>query len=66
LSAFFARSRGYGLERSGKRESEVRIALSALAALMVVVAVALLAKSAKAYGGEEPALQMRPTAIQVR
>jgi hypothetical protein len=44
----------------------VRIALSALAAVLVVVAVALLAKSANACGGEEPTLQMRPMAVQVR
>jgi hypothetical protein len=44
----------------------VRIALSALAALIVVVAVALLAKSAKAYGGEDLTLQIRPIAAQVR
>jgi hypothetical protein len=44
----------------------VRIALSALAALLVVVAVALLAKSAKACGGEEPSSQIRPMAVEVR
>jgi hypothetical protein len=44
----------------------VRIALSALAAVIVVVAVALLAKSAKADGGDYPTLQVRPMAVQVR
>jgi hypothetical protein len=44
----------------------VRIAISALAAVIVVVAVALLAKSAKAYGGEEPTLRVTPMAVQVR
>jgi hypothetical protein len=44
----------------------VRLAISALAAVIVVVAVALLAKSAKGYAGERPSVQISPMAVLVR